>query len=197
MEYICCYFDTQGFYFNDKFYPREFAVLSQTGASVFSVDHGLKFQDLSWYERRSAIHNIRNHHGLSFEAKRGVNIAAIKPIITAFYKANVDLDHFLVACKSKEAEAILKDFGIPRINLERLGASWKAFEGNPDACAFHVNPGKCSLNAVFGMKKWIDRGGKKSVSLPDPWPENKEEKPSKLTSPYDDLETSINKKFKY
>uniref|UniRef100_A0A158P4X9 Uncharacterized protein n=1 Tax=Tetranychus urticae TaxID=32264 RepID=A0A158P4X9_TETUR len=158
MDYICCYIDVQGFYANNVFYPRECAVLSDHGASVFSVDHELKMDQLSANDQRQALYLTRKHHGLPFEVDKGAKIQSINDIIIAFYECDLDDDHFLAACKSKEAEDMLRALGIPRFNLGKLGATWSGINTRLEPCSLHVNPGKCSLNAVIGMKKWVEKG---------------------------------------
>lgn len=158
MDYICCYFDTQGFYHNNKFYPREIAVLSEAGATVFSVDHGLKLEQLSASDQRQATYLTNHHHGLPFQVKTGTELNKIDGLISTFYDMNIDDDHFLIACRSKEAEEILKSLGIPRLNIGKLGATWSNMLPRLEPCALHKKIGKCSLNAVIGMKKWVEKG---------------------------------------
>lgn len=158
MDYICCYIDVQGFYANNMFYPRECALLSDYGATIMSVDHGLSMDQLSAHDQGQAKFITKHHHGLPFEVKKGTSIEKLKDIITAFYEANMDDDHFLAACKSKEAEAILKSLGIPRMNLTKSGATWNAIITRLKPCNLHIHPGKCSLNAVLGMAEWVQKG---------------------------------------
>ena len=158
MDYICCYVDLQGFYVNNMFYPRECGLLSDHGASILSVDHGLKMDQLSANDQRQVKYITRHHHGLPFTTKQGTSIEKIKDVIMAFYEANADEDHFLAACKTKETETVLKSLGIPRINLTPLGATWSAISTRLEPCHLHVNPGKCSLNAVIGLSKWAEKG---------------------------------------
>lgn len=161
MEHISCYVDTQGFYYKQKFYPREIAICSKFGTHCFTIDHGIKYDSLSWYERRSVSHCTKNHHGLPFEAKTGLPLKLVPKVLKHMFEAACDSDHFLAGVKSKEAESMLKELEIPRMNLQRYGACWKQFDGNYNPCNLHINPGRCSLNAVICMKKWVQRYLKK------------------------------------
>lgn len=156
MEHICMYLDVQGFYYQQKFYPREIAIVTKSGASLaFGVNHGIKYDSLNWLEKRSVSHCTNHHHGLSFETKSGISLRTMDEYMTNFFFNNIDPDHYLVGVKSKEAEAVCKKFGMPRLNLEKYGATWNAIGNDRESCTLHILPGKCSLNAVILLRKWV------------------------------------------
>lgn len=160
MDYICGFFDTQGFYYNDQYFPREVALLSKTTCIGLSIDHGLKFSDLSSSDKKQANYNTKYHHGLPFNSKNcGMSVSGMKKTIRDFYETYATNDQFLIACKSKEAEAILRSVRIPRINLENMGATWNAFGFVPRACHLHVEgmDKKCSIAAVNALKEWVKK----------------------------------------
>lgn len=161
MDYICGYFDAQGFYSKDQFYPREIALLSKSVCVGLNINHGLRLNEQTLADVARAEYNTRFIHGLSFKGKNaGMSISAMRVTILEFYETYRDADRFLIACKNKEAEAILRSLKIPRINLETYGANWNSSEfTNFRACHLHEagKDRKCSLVAVNGLKEWVEK----------------------------------------
>ena len=154
---ICGYFDVQGFYHNGIFYSREFALLGKHGCSVYSVDHGLKWEMLSEQEKLSAMHCIHFVHGLPFTGRDGLALNKVRGLIRSFWAVHSDPEHMFMGIKSPEAEAVLRKCSIPCINLTKYGATWTAIRGSTSPCYQHVRDGKCSYVAVNGMKQWVKK----------------------------------------
>ena len=184
MEHICMFLDVQGFYYQQKFYPREIAIVTRSGSSVvFPVNHGLKYQSLNWHEKRSVSHCTNNHHGLSFETKSGLPLSKMGEAVTNYFFSNIDDDHYLVGVKSKEAEAVCRKFFIPRLNLEKYGATWNVIGNNREPCSLHILPGKCSLNAVISLNKWVREQLKKRKEEKKQEQEEEKEQEQTTTQP--------------
>lgn len=161
MEYVCAFFDVQGFYFNDKFYPREAALLGTKSLVHLSINNELTMQKLNHHDQRICNYLSNMHHGLNLSATKqdGSSIAELKETIKIFYHFAHNEEKFLVACKSCEAERMLRELDIPRINLLEYGGTCREIDdGNRSPCHLHTICRKakvnCSLNLVVMMKKW-------------------------------------------
>lgn len=156
MEFICAYFDVQGFYHGKTFYPRELALASKRGSSLINIDHGITLDSLSEDDKKAVVYNLRYGHGLPFDGAGGLKLNNVRNALMGYWKATSDPQQPLVAVKSAEAEAIFKRFKIPVINLLKAGATWETIACSGSGCWMHVGPSnKCSLLAVNHMKKWV------------------------------------------
>ena len=125
MDYICGFFDVQGFYIGEVFYPREIALLCGRNVFCASIVNNIRLDRMSNTEK-IAVQNVSStHHGLNFSASRNTGISEkdMKKTIKSFYYICSNADVFLLAVKSKEAETILRNLGIPRINLVPYGGT--------------------------------------------------------------------------
>lgn len=157
MEYICSYFDTQGFYIGNSFHPVE-AVMY--GDSFLVQTRVAKTCDChpSSSERNQMRYLKENHHGLEIN-REGVPLTDLKELMKAFYKGVKNNKKFLVGVRSREAETFLDKLNIPVLNINLLyGATFNAITSGHKPCMFHKNQSttiKCSLNIVQDMEQYI------------------------------------------
>ena len=117
MSNICVYFEAQGFFLNNRFEPREIALLSASATIHSAVNHCLEEEDIPadcvW-----AVKEMQDHHGLSFQpSDNDMSISHLQALILRFYNANRNADKFLIAYSTDGAEKILRTVGIPRIKI--------------------------------------------------------------------------------
>lgn len=157
MEYICAYFDTQGFYINSVYHPIEVAMSGDE--TIWQVRVAKKCSCCPTKSERSQMHYLtENHHGLESSVK-GVILSEVKEMVISFYKACRTNKHFLVACRSREAETMLDKFNIPFININHMhGATFNAIKTGRKPCLMHKSTSalmKCSLNLILDMENFI------------------------------------------
>lgn len=160
MNHICGFIDVQGYYHEKKFYPREIAVLADDAIICLNIYTGLTYEMLSDSEKQQAAFNYKFKHGLEFESdKTHTPLHRVKTFLSLFYKARVDCDRFLIACKTREAEDVLRDSMIPRINLTDYGATWMSIKKETQHCHLHSGGGekKCALQIVICLSNWVIR----------------------------------------
>ena len=157
MEYICGYFDTQGFYVSNAYHPVE---------AVMSGDHFLWQCHIGKFckccptssERSQISYLTENHHGLEFN-KVGASMIDLKELMVAFYRGVKSKQKFLIACRSRESEMFLSKCNVPFININHMyGASFAAITKGRKPCILHKNESvnmKCSLNIVQDMETFV------------------------------------------
>lgn len=165
MDYICGFFDVQGFYCENVFFPREAAIAGDKTVVHLSINNELTLAKLTSKEQKCVSYLSNFHHGLDLSAAKntGVTIEELKVTLQTFYNFASNTDKYLIAVKSCEAEKILRDLGIHRINvLDYGGTSKEIDDGKQAPCHLHTvskKPGtKCALNIVIMLQKWYSSG---------------------------------------
>ena len=160
MEYICAYFDTQGFYINGSYHPVEVVIFDNEYLVHVKVAKTCDCNPSS-KEENQIKYLETNHHGFRYDNWcGGIDPYELKEMLLAFYQSCRSNTKLLVACRSKEAESLLDNFNIPKLNInESYGASFKQIDLKNEPCYLHCIPTvnyKCSLNIVQYMKKHMD-----------------------------------------
>ena len=157
MNYICAYFDTQGFTINKSFHPAEAAMSSKTLLIQVAIAKTCDCEP-SWDEKQSIRYLVKKHHGISTNAG-GIKPKEFQNLCETFYLSCRSKEKFLVAVKSKEAQEYLKELNIPSINIEKeYGATYNKIKTGRVPCNFHGNKAdyiRCSLNNVHDMRSFM------------------------------------------
>ena len=163
------FFDVRGFYVGGVFHPREVALLGPKCVLSVSVLSNIDVSTLTKTDRDSMKYLERDHHGMKFvtSPKYGVTIGELQETVKHFYNIVRDEDDYLVAVKSKEAENILPELRIPRINILKYGGTYKEITTS-DRLPCHLHAVKrriirCSLNIVIAMQEWYNNKGIKCL----------------------------------
>ena len=107
-----------------------------------------------------------SHHGLNLcaEEKNGISLKQMKEYINQYFHLSSTVDKYLIAVKSKDAEEIVRELGIPRMNILLYGATHKEITNDVRTPCHHHTISKdskivCSLNTVIRMYEWYREGG--------------------------------------
>lgn len=158
MEFICCYFDTQGFYINETYHPIEVAMSGDNFLWHTRVAKKCGCQP-SGSEKSQMRYLTENHHGLRAESE-GSMLCEVKELVKGMYESNRTEKKFLVACRSRESEFMLKRFNIPFINInDKYGATFAKIKKGRKPCILHGykmdESIKCSLNLIQDMEQFV------------------------------------------
>ena len=143
-RHICAVIDAQGFYLDNRFYPREFSFLCD--------DVLVNYEVISNMDIDTKINNFgvlanqkRRLHGLSIEPKladkthRVILEADIRKLLCELYREVMKDDKSSIAIKNKQLLSYLSDVSIPFYDLEQL----------------EVGNEKCPTLAAFDRFPWV------------------------------------------
>src|SRR5882757_1424056 len=152
---ICAIVDAQGFQFNDKFIPREVAVVSDYISQCQELNCKIKWNELTEQEQAIIIYSKNYVHGLHylpFNHKYFCYIYDYKDIgklLTMWYEMIATEERPYFAYKNYQLGKILNEINIPAIDLDNKELNFltveelqKKYKDNY-LCAFH----KRSMNS--------------------------------------------------
>lgn len=128
MEYlseVCAVMDMQGYFLNNKFYPRELSLCNEELDICVEINCGLDETDLKSYK---LLNNYKFQkylvHGIPLESirdKLGLKVTSYRDLdtlITSIYQKVKTKNKCILACKNQQLSKILTKLLIPFINLE-------------------------------------------------------------------------------
>lgn len=144
-QFICGFFDCEGYLYGHEYRPCEIALLSDKGACVYIVNHGLSMRKNSYQLARDI-----SRHGIPFDNKDGIAMEEVCDLINDFYDTSKTPKRFVIAAGSAAASDVLHNLGIPYVTLLEK-------KGNYSPCPLHKlrnTERSCALSSVMGMMQW-------------------------------------------
>ena len=168
MDYICSYFDTQGFYIDKTYHPVEAAIIGD--GQLIHLKVAKKCDCSPTSSELCQIKFLSNHHhGLDIN-RDGVSKEQLKDMMVRCYRSCRTSSKFMVGCRSKESEELLDWMGIPFVNVNHLyGATFNIIDTKRKPCNFHSNNSvnyKCSLSIVQDLSAYMKKY-KKGIDVID------------------------------
>lgn len=116
--------DIQGFHVNDKFYPRQLAIITgDTIVKVVDFKTGINYHELSCEDRRNVKHVQRNIHYLELEpsiyinAPHSADYSTVIRRLCADHRINRDRP---LGVNNPQTEIVLTTVGIPFVTIRGL-----------------------------------------------------------------------------
>src|SRR6266446_2582388 len=110
---ICAVFDMQGFYADNTFYPREFAVVNNEFKICFEIDcyipRDVKIKNFKHFSfQQNNIHGIPLSKVISENTSRVLKLENLKTIIYEIYSRIRTDDKIYVAIKNQQLSKLLE-----------------------------------------------------------------------------------------
>jgi hypothetical protein len=125
LKKVCGVMDMQGYFLNNKFYPRELCLCNEELDIFVEINCDLDVDDL---KNHKLLNNYKFQkfliHGIPLESIRGklglkvVSYKELENVITSIYEKVKTEDKYILACKNQQLSKILRNLLIPFINLE-------------------------------------------------------------------------------
>jgi hypothetical protein len=154
-KFICACYDVQGFYVNDRFHPREAAIVGDG----FLIS--MEMAKLCNCEVGELKEKWIRASGLPIEnSSRAISPDGAANLMKSIYNFYKDGSKSLVAVTTQEAQNILDFYEIPSINVMQLyGSSMPSIDNKRSPCYLHElgHPAiMCALNIAQDLKIYID-----------------------------------------
>jgi len=159
MEKICAVIDCQGFQFENKFIPREVAIVSDYISQCQELDPGIDWKALPQSDQNVITHSTKYIHGLFYRPfnpdkhcylKRSFEIG---DILKPWYEMVATNEKYIVAHKNPQLGLILKELGIENIDLSELGfPSYGIIQDKYSdnyLCSYHKKPRNYESNKLI------------------------------------------------
>jgi len=162
--------DVQGFYVNNDFYPREFAIVNECKSGAQNIDTRLNIKDMCYEDQLTCRFLTNNFHGLTLRPKDPtdcLNIYEAMQCILKYQQETATEKKPYYGIKNDMLKRILHEFGIPHLCLESIGCpSHKILEQSFNQkleCDWHKNKNLngckqyiCALRKCNNLWKWIE-----------------------------------------
>ena len=156
---IAC-LDMQGFYVNDKFVPREIALVNDEICARDCIKTGLSLETLSEIDIGRCLYLSHHFHGLGLDPSNddAVTLEEVLEHIKS-YVTPTETNYFGV--KNHMLEKLLTDNGIPYLDLNEIGCPSVRFLDsmyNQDCnCKHHEKSPvyRCALRKCKNLWKWV------------------------------------------
>jgi hypothetical protein len=178
MEQICAVLDVQGFQFKDRFVPREVAIVSDFTSQCQELNPMMNWKDLSDEDQAVVVHSTKFKHGLHYcpfnpkEHSFVYESVRIGEIINIWYSMVSSAEKPLIAFKNPQLGKILKDLGIPCLDLDKVTfpsvSQLQDKYGDNYLCSYHKKPPRGSnirLTCAYRKANQIMREIKEIESL--------------------------------
>ena len=177
IENFLAVFDMQGFFVDNTFYPREFAVVNNDIKICFEIDCSIS-NDVKLQSFRQFSYQQHNIHGISLERvikknRKVIKIENLKNIIKEIYdEISKENNKNIILIKNQQLAKLLDDYEIPYYNLEynmianegcpTLEMFDKMFGRNNSYCLLHCLLRKskhvrCSLRKSANIWNWLQQ----------------------------------------
>lgn len=126
LDRIAAFIDIQGFYVNGKFYPRQIAVVQGYYLpDVIDISTGLRHEDLSEQDQRTAEYSTRHVHGLTLDSDsaEAVHISRIDILLKQLesrWLGSKYSDERLFVHNNNHTRELLEDACIPSTDIRSI-----------------------------------------------------------------------------
>lgn len=176
---VCAIIDTQGFFINKVFYPREVAIVNENLRVCFEIDcefpRELTIKSFKHFTyQQNVIHGIPVKKVINDISFRVLKFKYFKNFITYVYECLKSPERPFFAVKNQQLSLLLKEYKIPFINLEdekigneicpTLTSFDKVYGQNTHHCLLHfllknstmIPNYRCSLRKASYIWEWLN-----------------------------------------
>lgn len=154
MNKVCFVADAQGFFVENKFYPRELGVAGDDFTIYFTFD--LPNKKLSEADRKTVFACEKYVHGISWHSKTkksdSLPVEVFEKILIHLYKKYRQCKSDMVGVRNGHLKDILEKLKIPVYDMSCEPITFV----NITSCDLHQFEKRCCINKVLNLYKQIN-----------------------------------------